>query len=160
METQDIFNSKMIKLFTKGLLVITGIFACLSYGVIFLLLHHATAELEKELCTFISIFTCIPIIVFLLVFFGFSCLVKSYYEKLYGSSDSKGIIIKLQKHEMQKYKMQKLDTLIESCLTVMKTIKPDSEKNFEVLLKKLKKIINLLSEWKSENGGFSNGGGI
>jgi len=79
----------------------------------------------------------IPLIVFLIVFFIFSSLVKLYHEKLY---DLLG-----NKKEENPFKKREIEVMSETCLTVAKAIKPDSEKNTEIL-EKLKEMFEKISD--------------
>jgi len=106
---------------------------------------------EWKVIGLIFFLVCFPIILFIIVSNKFSNLVKLYYEKLYGSSNNEGIIIKMQQFEMQKLKIHKIEALIELFFTAIKTIKPDSKVDWKALLKKIKKIIKLLSKMKQNN---------
>lgn len=161
MEMQNVPNSKELKVFVKGAFVLIGLIFVLAFGVVALLLHFdRNIEISKNINWMVFTLILVLIILPILVFFRFSCLMKSHYKNLYGYSNNEGFISKMQKLEIEKLKVQKIEALIESCFTAIKTIKPDSENNLEALLKKLKKIINLLSKWKGNNGCFYNGGGI
>jgi len=136
METQDILNSKSVKLLIKGSLVIIGLFIVLYCSVTVFLLHYVNKfesnknieisrnnetdksdknnEIEKKVVTskknvisnyfeykifiLILVLLCLPILVFLIIFLRFSCLLKLYYFKLSDLSDIEGIHLKM--HEI------------------------------------------------------------
>jgi hypothetical protein len=123
----------------------------------------------------------IPLIIFFFVFFKFSYFVKSYYKKLYGSSCDEGVFFKIKEIEMQslerqnseklnlenkkldirkfkienferyKNKMQEIKTAIEVCKAVVKTIKPDPEKEGDILNKALGEMLEIFSKKCSED---------
>ena len=129
--------------------------------------------IENNVFNIIYFLVGIPILVFILIFLVFSCIVKSYYENLYGSTINEGFIFKMknleikdiktenldQKFLTQKLEMQaleqkiedKIDDSIGSCLTALNTINSDSEKDLNVFLENLKKIIDLFLKWKGDN---------
>ena len=190
----EVLNSKSVKGFIKGSLVLIGLFFVLSCVVAVIVLNFGDKfEISKNIenvktdkekseggenngigkkividkkyiigknnCTLIFILV-VPLIVFLLVFFKISCLVKSYYEKLYGND---GVVVKInalekkiqnfetQNFEKHKHKMQEIKAIIEACQILAKTIKPDSEKKEDALNKLLEKILEIFSKKCSED---------
>jgi len=128
-------------------------------------------NIENNVFKLILILVCLPILVLILAFLRFSCLMKLYYDKLYDPLNNEGIIVKMQQHEIQKFKKQKkiemkkhkihkIKALIKMFFMALKTLKPDSEKNWEALLKKLEELINLFSKCSDKNCDYLNGGGI
>jgi len=217
MEIPNILNSKSVKGFIKGFLVLIGLFAVLYCGVaVFLLNSGDKIEINKNIETNKDIktsnetninnskdiqieknieiskkFDCkifilfliliiIPLIIFFFVFLKFSCFMKSYYKKLFGSSCDEGVIFKIktfeaeklekqnfekQKNEREKleienlekqnleiyrHKMQEIKAIIEACQILAKTTKPNSEKEGEALNKLLEKMLEIFSKNASE----------
>jgi len=215
----DILNSKSVKGFIKGSLVLIGLFAVLYCGVaVFLLNSGDKIEINKNIETNKDIktsnenetninnskdiqiekkieiskkFDCkifilflilaiIPLIIFFFVFLKFSCFMKSYYKKLYGSSCDDGVIFKIKTFEAEKlekqnfekqenerekleienrekqnleiyrHKMQEIKAIIEACQILAKTIKTDPEKEVEALNKLLEKMLEIFSKNASE----------
>jgi len=64
METPDILNSKAVKAFIKGSLVLIGLFAVLYCGIVVLVLRFAD-KLNCMIFALIIILVSLPIIVFL-----------------------------------------------------------------------------------------------
>jgi len=131
-------------------------------------------NLECKVIALIFFLVCFPIIVFILAFLKFSCLVKSYYENLYGSD---GFVFKMRDIEMKELEIQKNDTQkieiqnlrhklelqdLEQKIEMHKLEiqhlemhKHDSDKILDEFFKNLDKIIDLFSKWKDNNGGSS-----
>jgi len=130
MENTDTFNSKSVKGFIKGSLVLIGLFAVLYCSVAVLLLLFGNNFGKKE-CLLIIVLV-VPIIVFILVFFRFSYLVKSYYENIFRSSRNK-----TEENILKEYKIK---VMSQVCHLLAKVIKPDSEKNVEALKELIKEI--------------------
>jgi len=219
MEMPDILNSKSVKGFIKGSLVLIGLFVVLYCGVAILLFSfNKNIEISKspkiyknckaieanednviskniindkkieiikridcKLFVLLLILIIIPLIIFFFVFFKFSYFVKSYYKKLYGSSCDEGVFFKIKEIEMQslekqnseklnlenkkleiqklkienfesyKNKMQEIKTAIEVCKAVVKTIKPDPEKEGDILNKALGEMLEIFSKKCSED---------
>jgi len=132
----DVLNSKVLKLFIKGSLVVTGLFVVLYCGVAMLALFSCCkcvkSVCENNVWPLIAVLV-IPLLVFLTVFLKFTCLVKLHYEKFYGPSCViyKGTL----------FKRPKIEVTGETSL--MMAIKTDSEKDRESL-KELKEIHTLL----------------
>jgi len=140
MGTLDILNSKILKAFTKGSLVVTGLFFVLYFGIIALVLFYCS-KCSNNVCESKVWLLIVVLVVPLLVFFIFACLVKLYYEKLYGSNN---------KEEGAFLTMRKIEVVSEVCLILAKAIKPDLEKNTEALPTLLKEMIDRLLNMSSE----------
>ena len=147
MKTQDVSNSKVLKGFTKGSLVIIGLFVVLYCGIAALVLNSGTDFRDKiSTLILILVLASLPII----LFFGFLYFVKSYYKKLFGSL---GI-----KYEEIHHKVHKLKKMLRACPIAVKAIKPDSEKCCEELqnqLKGIKEILERLLKSLEEKGSSS-----
>jgi len=204
MNLPDILNSKSLKAFIKGSLVLIGLFFILSCGVAVLLFSFdkkieikknveisKNIDLEKSIevnknleigknnennvCALIKVLT-IPLIVFLIflliIYFSFYCMVKLYYrspcnkyeeilslikeivEILCEMQNRKENFFKTQNDEENHLKMEKIRIIGEACLTIAKSIKPDSGKNEEAL-NKLKEMLDQFSKLFSEEKGNS-----
>jgi len=127
-EISEIKISKLFKKFIKNSLVIINLFVVSYYCVVALVLLFVPS-LEYNIFTLILVLV-IPLIVFL----GFFCLVKSYYESL-------GI-----KYPENLLKMQKIEVMNETYFMVTKEIKSDSGKDNKQLQKVFKEMFKLLSE--------------
>jgi len=206
MKIPVIFNPKSVKGFIKGSLVLIGLFAVLYCGVAVFVLNSGdkldsnknietnknieagknikidkkeiSKKIDYKAFALILILTILPLMIFFFIFFKFSSLVKSYYKKLYGSTDGEGAYIKIRKFEMdsekqrlekeierQKHeienierknfekheqKMQETRTIIKACQVLVKTIKIDPEKEGESLNKILEGILEIFSEKSSK----------
>jgi len=187
MEMPDILKSKSVKGFIKGSLVLIGLFAVLYCGSAVFLLHFED-KIDYKIFILFLILAIIPLIIFFFVFLKISFFVRSYYKKLYGSSDNEGAYIKIQgleleklkeqnheKHELEinklkeqnceKDKIQEMEMMIEICQMVVKAINPDSGKNGDILHNLLKEILIILSkmtlkEKSSPSDYFNDRGGI
>lgn len=84
METQDILNSKAVKEFIKGSLLLVGLFIVLSFGLAALVLLFG-ANLDCWQLWFIGGLVISPL-VFLC---GFCCLMRRCYVRLYGITSEK-----------------------------------------------------------------------
>ena len=138
METSEILNSKAVKAFIKGMLVLIGLFAVLYCGIDALILILRKA-LEDKFCTIIFALVS-PIVAFSIVFFGFSCFVKRL---LFGSSGNEEVLIN----------RQKMKILSDGFFRIVEAIKPDSVKDKEALSGLLKDMLVLISEISSEEKG-------
>jgi len=170
METPDILNSKSLKGFIKGSLVLVGLFAVLYCGIFALLLRSDKIidigkNIENYVIVLIFFLVCLPILVFIAVFLRFSCLAKCYYDKIYVSScnkheyiickireeiicqmnKEKENILETQKNEETLLNKRKIEVMGDVCLAVAKAIKPDYEKN-DVALDKIKDMLGMLSK--------------
>jgi len=141
METPDILNSKSLKVFIKGTLVLIGLFFALSCGVAALLICFGK-NIECNVFALILILIILPLIIFLTVFLRFSCLVKSYYE----SSSIKEKEFSLREEFILKKDIIKI--IGEMCNTSAKSIKSDCEKN-EKILEEIKDILKQFLEKSS-----------
>jgi len=129
---------------------------------------------ECKVFALILILVCLPILVFLTVFLRFACLVKFHYDKLDNLTCIENketlynmftkMVLEMHKIEMIKEVCPKvaeaiksdlkkdeemsfkLKNIFEESLTAVKTIKPDLDKIWDALLKKIKEIIELHSE--------------
>ena len=144
METHDILNSKLIKGFVNNSLLIIGLFIVLSCGIVSFVLFFDSNFIDKVF-KFILILACfiliIFIIIFFIVFYSFYCLVELNYKKLYESSYIKYKEILL--------KMQKVKAASEVCLIAAKTIGSDFEKEWGILQKLVKEMLELSSRLNS-----------
>jgi len=142
METPNNFNEKSLKGFIKGSLVIAGLYFVLSYGVITLLVSKDINNLDCKVFSLIIIFAILPLI----VFFGLSFLVKSFYRSL------------CNKYEVPLLKIHKKEAIVEACLMVAKALKLDSGKDGNALQNLLKELLllflNIGSEEKSNNSEY------
>ena len=139
METPDNHNSKSLKVFIKGSLALIGLFFTLSCGVAALLICFGS-NLENNVSTLIIVIAIqllILLVFMLIIFIRFSCLVKYYYEKIY--------IPLFNKKEEIVFKEHKLKMMSEACIILAKSIKPDSDKNVDVLKEFLKEIPDIFS---------------
>jgi len=147
MEIQDILNSKAVKAFIKGLLVIIGLFGVL-YCSIATLLLLCGENLGNKGCALIFALT-IPLIVLLIFLLVVFCFIN---KKLCGSSKYKETLLKMYKEEVKNeanrketlLKLNEIEVVGEACLIVAKAIKPDSEKNVQALKELLEKMFALL----------------
>ena len=151
MRTRDVPNSKVLKRFVKGSLVIIGLFAVLFCGIAALVLY-STEKFTDNTFILILVFASLPIT----VFFGFLFFAKSYFKKLFGSL---GI-----KYEEIHHKVHKIKKMLRECPLAAKTIKPDLEKCCEELKKQLEGISEQLSKIEEkgrspENKPSNDGGG-
>jgi len=184
MDLKDILNSKSLKSFIKGSLVLIGLFAVLYCGVVVVLFSFGknieTIKISDcKTFALILILTILPLVVFLTIFFKFSCFLKSNnkspcnkYEDILHQmkaiemvlcemQKSKEDLFKTQKNEETHLKMEKIRVIGEACLTIAKSIKLDTGKNEEAL-KELIKMLDLFSKLsfkeKSETTSFFNNG--
>jgi len=175
LENSDILKSKSLKslkLFIKGSLVLIGLFAVLYCGVAVLILNsgdkleisknikndndedHENGKkividkkiiigknIENNLCVSILVLT-IPLI----VFFIFSCFMKSHYKSL--GIKCNGTLLKMHKKE----------AIVEACLMVAKALRDASGENGGVLQNLLEKMLliflNIGSEEKGNNSEY------
>ena len=136
METPDALNSKLLKLFTRGSLVIISLFFVLYCGVTAFLLYFCNKNQNNDIAL-ILLLTIIPLLLFLTLFLIFSCLVKSYFESI------------CIKNEEYFFRMHKIKVMGEVCLTLAKDIKIDSCRNLEAAQKFLRE--NLGSFLKADS---------
>ena len=178
-ERLDTLNSKVLRRWTNGSLVIIGLFAVLFCGFAVLVLRSGDDPQNK---IFASILVGIPLIsfliIFLIVFFRFSCFVELNYMKLFRSLDIK---YKWPVHKMHKHKIKEIleagSTLVkvikhdsgknievsyhiiieilEVCFKLVKVIKPNLGKNLEALLRKAKEMLAPVSKINSGENGSS-----
>jgi len=135
METEkiDFFNSKSLKVFIKGSLVIIGLFVILYCCVAVLLLYFGN-NLNNNAFILILILA-IPLIIFL-VFLYFA----NSYCGFFGIKCN-GTLLKTHKKE----------AITEACFLVAKTLKLDSGKNKEALQNLLKEMLLLLLKTGTED---------
>ena len=137
METPDILNSKVLKVFTKRSLVVIGLFVVFYCGVAAFILYFCNNSGANDCklnvpCVILLIgILLVSLFVFLLFFSKFSFLVKMNYKKLYNFSHFK---------EENQLKTHKTEVPCEACLMV-ETIKFDSEKVMETFQKQLLETI-------------------
>jgi len=135
---KDILDTKAVKVFIRGLLLIVGLFGGLSYGIVALLLCSGN-ELDCKIFMFIIILPILPIVVLLVWFLLFSYLPK---KKSNESSDDK--------NKENPFREKTLEMIGNTLSLIAKAIKPDSEKNIEVLQKLLKEMPELFSRMSPE----------
>jgi ABC-type uncharacterized transport system fused permease/ATPase subunit len=153
METQDILNSKAVKAFIKGLLVIIGLFAALYCGIDTLVLIYQKA-LELKSCTIILALVS-PIIAISIVLFGFLYFVKKL---LFGSSGNKHVSSLIKIHN-------NIGQIIKVYNTVAEALESVSEEDVKILQGLLKDIFERnskksIEEKQKSNSNPDNGGGI
>ena len=141
MEMQNITNSKELKGFVKGIFVIVGLFGVLYCGVAVLFFlfcknSEGNAFLGGYAFILILVLVILPLLVFLTVVLRFSCLVKLYYDKLYGSSgiNCEGTLLK-------KYRIKMIG---KTCLILAKSLKPNSEYSCGASQQPLKDMLDMV----------------
>jgi len=127
----DDFISKLIKKFSKGLFVVTGLFSVLYCGIAALLLFNGECIEDK---IFALIFACLPMI----VFYGFLVFLLSRCKKFSSSSDND------YPDKKNREDIQKIKDVIKIFLEMIKN-KPDLGKNIELLQELLNKMFELSS---------------
>ena len=143
MRMRDVPNSKELKVFVKGAFVLIGLIYAISCSAITLLVLVLRTNIEYKIFILLLILAILPLIVFLLVFFGFFKLVN---KKICASFDNK-----IEKPFLRK---QIIDAMSNTCITVAKIIKPDSEKNVEALISLVKEMPELIYKISSEESGY------
>jgi len=143
MDNPDVLNSKSVKGFIKGSLVLIGLFAVLYCGVAALLIC-SDRNIGFNTFALILILIILPLIIFLTVFLRFSCLVKSYYNS--SKINKEDFCFK----EENIIKRDKIKIIGETCTTIAKSIKPDYDKNVEAL-QKIKEMLEIVSDISSED---------
>jgi len=165
MKTSDILISKSLKGFIKGSLVLTGFSFVLSFGVAALLIC-LNENIGCNVFALICFLIILPLIIFLIVFFRFSCLAKCYYEKMYIPScikheyitckireeidrqmnKEKENILETQKNEETLLNRCKIEVMGDVCLAVAKALKPDLRINEDELQKLVKEMFEQFSK--------------
>ena len=136
MRTQDVTNSKVLKGFVKGSLVIIGLFIVLSCGVasLVLLYKYCPVDIVFKLISILAVFILIfLLIVLLIVLLSFCCLTELQYKKLLESSCTKYENIFRKMAEMSKENLE-----------VANDIKRDSGIYRRALQNQLKEIKEIL----------------
>ena len=105
---------------------------------------------EENVFNLIYFLVSISIIIVFLILFEISCFMKLHYYYFYGSSVNGGIISKLRKYEIEKIKINKLETLIETCFETIKTTGPDLKEPLAELKDLVNKLIDLYKNMKLE----------
>jgi len=148
---KDMLNSKAVKVFIKGLLMLVGLFGFLSYGIVALLLCSGI-ELDCKIFVFIIIFPILPIVILSIWFLLFSRYAESCNEKINKALANKNneILLEEQRNREILIKKQITEVMGEAYLIVTKAIKPDSEKNIEALQKLLKEMPAMFSKMSLE----------
>jgi len=130
MESQDILNSKAVKAFIKGLLVIIGLFGVLSYGIVAFLLHSDGLP-DCWVIALIYVLTVLPLIVFIV----FLYLLNLHCKKVFWFSCINYIGLRHKMHKIKK---------------TINDMKLDSEKDRKVL-QKIEKMLEPSSKTNSED---------
>jgi len=133
--SKDILDSKAVKIFIRGLLVIIGLFGFLSYVIAALLLYSGM-DFDCKVFLFILILPILPIVVLLLWFFLFAN--KKPNESASDIEDNSS-------------KKQMLEVMGNTFNLIARAIKPDSEKTIEVLQKLLIEMPEMLSKIRLED---------
>jgi len=152
MKNEQVLNSKSLKGFIKGSFVLIGLFYAISCSVITILVLVYKSNLEYKQLILLLILAILPLIVFLIVFFGFLKLVN---RKIYNSLNNK--------NERSFLRNQIIDVISNACITLAKIIKPDSEKNVEALIglvKEMPEIIYKISSEETKNNTDDNESGV
>ena len=87
-EKSDTLNLKILKKFTNGSLVLIGLLAVLYYGVVALVLPFSDKLKCYDVWKFVFVLA-IPLLVFLIIFLRFACLVELHSKNLFAPSENK-----------------------------------------------------------------------